>query len=548
MSEIVSSAAPDSHTDSRTGQFSSAAGGDERSLARRRYATGLVALIALPSAIQAVFYLGMQLRLIPTQNDVFFPEGSSVYAFLDALQTHRLYQSPFDFPWNAQLYGPLFYVVGTFVAWLCHGAPTAVTIAMRLFSFASYLGSVIVAGLLCWRLEKQKLWAITAVILGLGCFWLVGATIMVRADVPSILLALAALAVYNAAGPKPWPLFAAGALAVMSFLMKQTSGPVLLALAIDSLIGAVQTRKVKPTAALAAGAAGAGVLILAPLWLRHEPFLANFLSTGSLERSWAEVPGVMIAWVRVSQISVVAFFLALVGALFTWKEPRYRSVLLATALTWLSVLPVAAHRGSGSNPMILPWFLTMLFLPAGLIKLEQWSVRLPWASVALLLLAALIVVRQRPLLTYPYPHAVDPGPVASLTLLSGHPYLELRSRSPQFLDPSIYNVWSRLKVWSDVPMRRNVDDEVYDLILLQGADGSSGSDFLVSGYRGMSGWGADVLAEMGLHYRAVCETSEILALAPLDRPSPVSSAVVSEIYGEPCRETHRLPQVAPGFN
>src|SRR5271155_3275018 len=124
----------------------------------------VVLSIALPFAIQAVAYLRLLLQLIVVRNEAGYPEGVCVYGFLTAAQTNRLYLPPFDFPWNAQIYGPLFLMVGTFFAKIFHGDPTATTVSMRALSFAGLQGSMAIVAFLCWRLERRKTWAAVAVI------------------------------------------------------------------------------------------------------------------------------------------------------------------------------------------------------------------------------------------------------------------------------------------------------------------------------------------------------------------------------------------------
>ena len=79
-------------------------------------------LLLSPFVLQATFSLNQDWRLAFVHNDTTYPEGASIYAFLYPLRTDHLYAAPFQYPWNVQLYGPLFYIAGASIAWLV-GAP-----------------------------------------------------------------------------------------------------------------------------------------------------------------------------------------------------------------------------------------------------------------------------------------------------------------------------------------------------------------------------------------------------------------------------------------
>ena len=109
--------------------------------ARDRRTTGAVLLIVLPFLIQAVAYLTVLFRSVVTRNDTTYPEGVGVYAALRAWQTGHLYSDPFQFPWNYQMYGPVFYFFGYIFAKLTHGSPLLTAELMRSLSLLSFLGS-----------------------------------------------------------------------------------------------------------------------------------------------------------------------------------------------------------------------------------------------------------------------------------------------------------------------------------------------------------------------------------------------------------------------
>jgi hypothetical protein len=533
---------PSSDSDNRFADSTMLQGRSYKTLVAASRARWAILLIALPFAVQAFAYLRMLLQLIVTRNEAGYPEGVCVYGFLTAARTHMLYLRPFNFPWNAQIYGPLFLMVGAFFAKIFHGDPTPTTVLMRSLSFVSLLGSMALVGYLCWRLERRKSWMVVAVIMGLACYWLMPYASTARPDTPSIFLLLTALVTYELAEGRGWIFFLSGVFGAFSVLTKQSTAPLLLALFLDCLLA----RRFKGAALFVTGGVIASAPILGILWFRHEPFLENFTVVKLAIRDWSSIPRTILSFVSVNQISVISTCVALIGVGLSWKEKRYRSILLITAFAWLSHVAALANPGSGWHYMILPWLLTMLFVPAGLKLLERLATRQLWIPIALLALATIILIHQKSLLMRKSLTELNASTVGNLNMLSDVPYLELRSRQPQLLDPFLYNELSKQRVWSDMPIRQSIDAESYDLLLIGGKDGTSSSEFLVAGYRGTSLWGADVLIEMTLHYRVLCETPDHVALVPLDRTSPLGTADIAEIFNQPCRSTDRRPQVSPG--
>jgi hypothetical protein len=509
---------------------------------RSRSVKWTVLLVVLPSLVQAAFFLKLLLEYIVVRNQAFQPEEADIFAFLTSLRLHRLYITPLDFPWNPQVYGPLYYQFGAFAAKICHGAVSPTTVLMRLVSFASLLGSLAIVAYLGWRLERGKLWAAAAVIFALDCRWLIPFASSARVDQLAAQLALAALLFYETAEERAWLVLAAGVFGAAAALTKQTMVAVPLALTVHSL----WEGKPRRAAIFLAGGAAAAIAILLPPWLWHEPFLANLTVVSRSVLDWYSIPGVLKSSLHMNGISLIGIFIALLGAAFSWRERKYRSILLVTLFAWGTNAAALANVGGGSQYLILPWFATMLLVPAGLRQLERAAMHTLLAPVAIFLFAALMVFLQKSILRDQPPRALSPGPVVHLEMLTDNSYLEVRSRDPQLLDPYLYNEFSKQGAWSDAPIRQRVDAEAYDLLLIGGSDGASSTEFFVGSYRGTSDWGSDLLTEMSLHYRPLCETTDYLALVPMDRTAPLNSANIAEIFNEPCRATRRIPQTAPG--
>jgi hypothetical protein len=505
---------------------------------RRSYL--LVLLILLPFLILAVIYLKISLQSIFVRNDIGYPEGASIYAFLTAFRTGRLYSSPYDYPWNAEMYGPVFYLIGSIFARAARGDPTLTTELARLLSFLSFLGSVGLVGFLSWRLEGLKHWTAITIVLGLACAW-AAPFACARPDYLSIFLILGALIVYDVAQGRSRIVFWVGVLGTMSCLTKQSTAPVLLALAIDCLIA----RRFRSFAALVAGSTPVPLLILTMLWLRHEPFFPNFLVVGHAVLNWPGVVLTTVNLVRTNQIAVIPIALGLLGAGLSWKNVKYRAILLVGSFAWLVNLAALANTGGAANYLILPWLLTMLLAPAGIVGIEEWARQSVIVPLGLTLLGGLLLIHQRNLLPLKPAADLDMDNVDRIKVLSDLPYLELHSRYPQFLDPLFYHHLSLRNAWSVAPILQQIDGEEYDLIVINGSDGQTDSEFLVSGYRGTSRWGADTLGPMASHYRALCEVPDYIALVPRDRASILQEKDIARIFGQPCRATGRTPQLAP---
>jgi hypothetical protein len=501
-----------------------------------------VLLIFLPFLILAVIYLKFSLQSIFVRNDTTYPEGAYVYTFLTALQTGKLYSSPFEFPFNSQLYGPVFYLVGLVFAKVAHGDAMLTTQLWRTLSFLSFLGSAGLIGFLSWKLEKTKRWVAVSVVLSLACPLAIGLSASARPDLLSIFLILGALTVYEAARGRTPLIVWAGVLGSLSCLTKQSTAPILLALAIDCLIA----RRLRNFAALVAAGIPVPAIIFSTLWLRHEPFLPNLFIMKHAVFSWHWMVITVIDTVRTTQIAVIPISLSLLGAALSWRKERYRTILLVGAFAWIVNLAALGNTGSGPYYLILPWLLTVLLMPAGLIRLEEWSRRSILIPSGLILLGGLLLIHQTNVLIPKLRPDLDTSNLIQVNMLSSNPYLELHSRRPQLLDPYLYHQLSLQNVWSVAPILQQIDAEKYDLIVIWGDDGQKDSDFQVSGYHGTAHWGADTLGEILSHYRALCEVPGSLALVPRDRSGVLDESYLSRIFRQPCRATNRVPRLMPG--
>ncbi len=500
-----------------------------------------VLLMFLPFLMLAVVDLKILFPAIFLRNDTTFPEGVGVYAFLTTLRTGHLYSDPLQPPWNAQQYGPVFYLLGSVFAKLANGAPLLTTELMRSLSFMAFLGSAGLVGYLSWKLEGRRIWAATSIVLGLACVWAIPFCASVRADSLSIFFILAALAMYQVAQGRAGMLFCAGALGALGLLTKQNVAAVLLAVLLDSLTA----RRYRDAAALIAGSTAVGGLILTVLWLRHEPFLPNFAVIKHASVLWSSAIPQAVALMRYSMVSVIAVGIALTGVRVRWREQRYRAVLLAILLGCISNVAGLAILGSDANYFVLPWFLVILMVPAGLSRVEEWAARSILIPIGLTVLGCAFVLHQRDHFRQTPGRNLVTNNIGKLRLLSDWPYLELRSRDPVLLDPYFYHQLSLQGVWSIAPVLASIDKREYDLILINGTDSLDEAEFTMHDYRGYSNWGPEVLNTVQQNYQALCEVPGFMAFVPKDRSGPVREDL-NEIFQQPCVATNRRLQIAPG--
>jgi len=509
---------------------------------KERLSSLLVLLIFLPFLFLAIVHVVYLIRLVDVRNDTTYPEAASIYSFLTSLRTGHLYADPFQLPLNVQTYGPVFYFVGAALAKIAHGEPMLTAELARLVSLFSFFASIALIGFLSWKLNQGRLQTAIVIVLGLSCAWVVPIFSSARPDGLSMFFILAALTVYcEARGRGRW-IFWAGVLGTVSCLTKQSSAPLLLALAVDTLIA----RRFRDTVALAVGSLPVPAIVLSALLLRHEPFRANFYAIGHAVYSWPGAVITTIALLRTAQITIIPTLIALLGIALSWRRREYRTILLTTAFAFFSSLAALANVGGAANYMILPLLLALLFVPPALARIEEWTRRWAVVPVGLMLLGVVLIVHQRNFLPLKLPLDLDTEGLDKLTMLSNSSYIEMHSREPQLLDANFYNQLSQQKVFSFAPVLQRIDAEQYDLILIFGEDGKAGTDFVIVNFRGSSFWGADTVKEMISHYQPLCEVPEFLALVPKDRAGVPGDADVARIFRQPCYPTNRTPKIAPG--
>lgn len=515
---------------------------DENVALKRRRIPWLLIAFALPFAIQGIAFLMRLGHLVVLQGDTTYPEGAIIYAFMTSLRTGMLYSDPYHFPFNEQIYGPIFYIVGFASASLAQGNAVLTTELMRLISLFSFLGSVGLIARLTWTLEHNRLLTFVCVLTSLGCAWAIPFTASARPDALAILFFLGSLTIYQAACGRVKLLFAAGVLGALAGFTKQTMAVAVFAVILDSLIG----RRWKGVNAYVGGALSVTALLFCILWFRHEPFLQNFAIAGhSIVNLSIILPSILLM-LKGDELSIVAIGVSMIGVACCWRRERYRAILLVSALGVASNVLAIANTGSSNNYLILPWLLLMLFLPAGLLCLERQVRDSHAVPLCLAVACFFLLAHQRNLLREEIHEKLDCSGLADLEVLSDRPYLEMRTLNPEFLDPFFYHQLSLQHLWSIDPVLLRIKNETFDMITIHGRSVRAGSSFEIDNTNGMSLWGPEIVDAINRHYRQLCSVPEEMIFIPVGRSSRIQQTEMQAVFNESCTASMGKLQLANG--
>ncbi len=506
--------------------------------------------LILPFLYVAIMKLWIALHLLMVHNDTTFPEGANVYAFLTILQTGHLYSHPFNFPWNGEWYGPLYYLIGATTTWIFKGDIFITTVAFRALSLIAFAASLVILARMAFLLERLRFLSILVLIMGFGCIWAEGWTTSARPDMLSIFFFTCALMLSLDEHHTNLQPFLAGVLASVSFLCKQSTAPLFFALLICILL----EKKPRKVALTAVGALPLSAIIMCFIWLRHEPIYENYSALGQVIKNWSTLPISILNLLRTNQIALIPLSIAALGMLLSIKSPRYRTPLLVTLAAWAFGLIGLVNAGAGTNYLILPYWLSLVFIPPALLWLEQSKGPFKVTYMVLGLLGILLAFHQRKIIFHDLPASLNTKPIHDWTMLSDISYLEINSRKPQLLDAFAYHEFQIKGLWKPWEVTQTVQAGGYDLIIFTGADSVDGKGFEVSGYRGISLWGDETLQSAIRNYRVLCEVGDAkagvhhLILVPQGKENTVRASDIATVFNSPCYASDRTPQLAPGMH
>jgi hypothetical protein len=198
--------------------------------------------------------------------------------------------------------------------------------------------------------------------------------------------------------------------------------------------------------------------------------------------------------------AIVLLILALAGIPSALRQREFRPVLLAVVIAGGSSVLALVNIASSYNYLILPWMLVVLLVPEGLQVLSRSAPAVRLVVPVLALVALLIIFRERSALLSRPPKNLDASGLKDVNLLSNLPYLEAHSKQPLLLDPLLYHVLEMKHVLSLSPISDEVNQEQFDLVILQGSPAPDGKNFVVANLVEVSEYGRPLVSDLNAHY------------------------------------------------
>jgi len=468
-------------------------------------------------------------RMIPTQDDITYPEGATTYLAILAGRTGQLYHSYSSPPYVVQPFGPLFYAVNAAVARASNWDADITIRRARRLTFACFLLCGLVAFRICRKLEFSNSQSALAGMMLLAQPAFLNWNVTMRPDVPALLGML--LSLLFALREEEWGLRAcifSGFFAGTAFLLKQSALAAPAAIAVVFLL----KKKYKQTFILALSAAAPLVVTFGILLWRREPFIEQFTSVG--KSIW----------------SIVAAAKWLVGRQFGFWP------ILAAPLVIGGTGFISAIRGNEKAKMIASFALMNLcaglatipqiggdvnyFLPA----LAGCSLLLPFAIrvvakeiggrpatgilvVAVLLAGIAVVAVKYTVLRSHAPRTdISFDVLRPFKILSDDPYIAMHGRDPEMLDPFTAHVFELAGHWNPSPVIESIQRGDYDLVVL-------GSGRRIFSYRGISLFGRPIVNSLNADYEVLCTAGGTLVLRPRSREITATPEMLSSVLG-PC--------------
>lgn len=484
------------------------------------------------SVYSAVAVLLLAIQLLNNQWENTYPEAPHVYTALRAAATGKLYFPLSNPPHILQSYGPLYYVLGAWMARFVHKNIDQYISLSRVTALACFVLCGVLIFAICRRLKVSFAASFAAATMPMGvplfCPW----AVTVRPDMYFLVLMLTSVAVALwDEMPSGRMCIASGALGSMAFLIKQPGVAVLVA------IGGVWLlhRKGRQTALLVAGALIPAVLMLAFLLLHREHFLDQYVSVGKAVRSFADAPIYTWSLLR-SPARLLPIGVGALGLIPALANQRGRLIVSFTFINWLIGLVGMSQLGAGSN-YFLPGYLGCgLLLP---FAVEFVRERLSFAPATLVIAIGIAYMGSCYSIGAVFNGVnMAPHPYQSLAqfhILSDRPGLTLRGREPDLLDPiSVRMVELGGGGWSSEPIVENVRSDSYDLIIL-----ACTRSRIVCNFRGIDFFAPSVVNAINANYVVFCTSSTGIVLTPRSRKINVTTEMLSPALGAVCRTTYQ---------
>jgi 4-amino-4-deoxy-L-arabinose transferase-like glycosyltransferase len=480
-------------------------------------------------AIGTCASIDASVRLIPNRWDNTYTESPTLYAATRATSTGALYHSLFRPPYEVQPYGPLFYLLHAGISAISRNDVDSTTRRGRVLAFGCYL----LCGWLIYRISRRLDFArpssAAAALLFLGQPALFGWNVSVRPDMLCSFLMLSCLAAAIPVGDAPlraW--IGSGALAGLACSIKQPGAAAPLAV----VLALVRENKRREAGIFALCAAIPIALFYGAAWMR-EPFFVEQVTTAG-KGPWSIANAALFVFRKLTDVTYLIPLaiggLGIEAALRSNLRTRMVAYFaLASAGTGLLTMP---QLGANMN-YFFPALASCGLLVPFVVQRVRDRIRSPGLIAAIMAVLICAIPNELQPWRYDPPRFVRApdeayAPLRSLRVLSDTPFVSLRARDPELLDPYFLHAMERTDHWSSSAVVEDVQRETYDLIVI-----ACDREFICR-YRGVAFFSLEVVQAINAHYAVLCADSGALVLEPRSRPPAVTPETLDPILGEPC--------------
>jgi hypothetical protein len=468
------------------------------------------------------------------RGDSTFPESAVVQTALWAKATGHIYPGLDQSPYTPAPYGPLFYAGLTGLARMIGADFDRLLVAGRIIVLLAYVLLVFAAYRWVRRLLPSAI-ALVAPALILAQIDFEAWNASVRPDLPALLATFAAF-YFLTTGPAAWRrLILCGCLCGVAGLLKQS----LIALPLAVLFYLLAKRQFRAAMTFAGGAAAVGIVVLVPLFLRHEPVVREILLARYSPMSVIGALQLVKTDFVTHPGQIIVLGLGTLGLLR--MDPKLAPIrpLIAVyfVLAWLTGFYTSMAPGANTNAFLEAWIVTAICAPFAVSDLAQsWSTTPMTARVVILLLwtGTMLVDLDswRTVMSVrPSGYGALAQAVRGRRVLSDIPYVAAHSSQPELLDPSVNHYLELAGQWSPQPVLQELHRGGFDYAVV-GLSGNRARQ-----WRGLTIFSTSILAQIERDYRPLCVAERFAIYAP--RSSAVADIAKTEFTKAGCRT--RLP-------
>ncbi len=493
------------------------------------YCVGGAALVMIESA-----------RMIPTQDDVTYPEGATTYLAILAGRTGQLYHSYSSPPYVVQPFGPLFYAMDAAIARASNWDADITVPRARRLTFACFLLCGFVVFRICRKLEFSNSQSALAGMMLLAQPAFLNWNVTMRPDVPALLGM--SLSLLFALREEEWGLracFFSGFFAGTAFLLKQSALAAPAAIVVVFLL----KKKYKQTFILALSAAALVAIAFGILLWRREPFIEQFTSVGKSIWSIAAAADWMVDR-KFGLWPVLGVPLAIGGTGFisatrgNEKTKMIASFALMNLWAGLATIP---QIGGDVNYFLPALAGCSLLLPFAIrVAAKEMGGRPATGILVVAVLLAgisVVAVKYSILRSQALRTNISFDVLRPFKILSDDPYIAMHGRDPEMLDPFTAHVFELAGNWNPSPVIESIQRGDYDLAVLYNGR-------TIYSYRGISLFGRPIVDSLNANYEVLCTAGRTLVLRPRSREIAATPEMLISVLG-PCvpNEGDRAPHL-----